>query len=131
MAGRTVALVVAAVVVVGVGILSLALPTPTPTPAPSSGDGVQVAPTDAHVSSLFCASGAGLDAGVGATGTVILTNTSGRPAHGVMTVADAASPATVRQRRGGPGPGTADLVPATRVAGRRHRGHLLVRRREA
>ncbi len=112
-AGRTAALVVAAVVVVGVGILSLALPAPTPPPPPSFGDGVQVAPADAQLSSLFCASGAGVDAGAGATDTVVLTNTTPSVVHGVMTVVDVAGPTSVRRNVVVPARGTADLVPAS------------------
>jgi hypothetical protein len=112
-AGRTAALVVAAVVVVGVGILSLALPVPSPSPAPTSGDGVQVAPTDAQESSLFCAAGAGVDAGAGATFIVVLANTGHQVVHGVMTVVDAGSPTVVRRSVAVPARGTADVEPAT------------------
>jgi hypothetical protein len=111
--GRTAAVVAAAVVLVGVGIVSLAVPPPTPAPATPAGDGVLVAPADARLSSLFCTSGAGVDAGAGATGAVVLTNTTRSAVHGVMT-AYAASGGTGLQRDVTvPALGTVDVVPAT------------------
>ncbi len=112
-AGRTAALVAAALVVVGVGITSLAVPPPAPAPAPTMGEGIQVAPTDAQVSSFFCASGAGLDAGAGATGVVVLTNTAHTAVHGVMATVDGSGSARVRREVTVPALGSTDVNPAT------------------
>jgi hypothetical protein len=84
-AGRTPALVIVAVVVLGVAGVSALFPPPAAPSAPPAGDGVAVAPIDAHASSFFCTTGAGTDAGVGATGTVVLTNTSRTPATGLVS----------------------------------------------
>jgi hypothetical protein len=112
-AGRTAAVVTAALVLVGVGIVSLVVPPPSPTPAAPSGGGVQVAPADAHLSSLFCTSGAGVDAGAGATGVVVLTNTTRAAVHGVMTAVAATGTAKVRSDVTVPPLGTTDVTPAT------------------
>ena len=111
-AGRTAAIAAAAVVVVGVGVVSLAVPPPK-APAAPAGGGVQVAPADARTSSLFCTSGAGVDAGAGATGAVALTNTSRTTVHGVMTTVAASGTAQIRSSVVVPPLGTAEVTPAT------------------
>ena len=111
--GRTAAVVAAAVVLVGVGIVSIVFPPPAPAPAVTSGDGVRVAPADAGLSSLFCASGAGVDAGSGATGTVVLANTRPVAVHGVMTTVAASSTIAVQRAVTVPALGSVDVNPAT------------------
>ena len=111
--GRTAAVVTAVVVLVGVGLLSLVFPPPSPAPPPPTADGVQVAPADAHLSSLYCTSGAGVDAGAGATGVVVLANTTPDAVHGVMTTFAASGPAAVQRDLTVPPHGTADVIPAT------------------
>jgi len=110
--GRIAAVVTAAAVIVGVGIVSLAAPAPSPSSPTSSGDGVHVAPTSARSSSFFCATGAGLDAGAGATGTVVLTNTTRSLATGVMTVDGGSGAPPVRRTVTVPPLGSTDVVPA-------------------
>jgi len=111
-AGRTAAIVTAAAVVVGVGIVSLALPAPSPAPPVPRGDGVGVAPTSAVTSSLFCVTGAGLDAGAGATGVVVLTNSTRSVVSGMMTVVQSSGVAPVRRAVTVPPLGSTDVVPA-------------------
>ena len=92
-AGRTAALVAVAAVVLGVAAVSALAPPPAAAPIPSTADGVAVAPVDAHASSFFCATGAGTDAGAGATASVILTNTTHSAAVGVESaVSETAGP---------------------------------------
>jgi hypothetical protein len=110
--GRTAAIVTAVVVVVGVGVVSSAVSVPPPAPPTPSQDGVQVAPVSALTSSLFCASGAGLAAGAGATGMVVLTNTSRATARGVMTTVAGSGAPMVRRAVAVPPLGTADVNPA-------------------
>ena len=110
--GRTAAVVVVAVVVVGVGVFSRSAPAPSPAQPAAPGDGVQVAPASARTSSLFCATGAGLDAGAGATGVVVLTNTSRSTARGVMTTVQASGAAPVRRDVTVPPRASTDVVPA-------------------
>ena len=115
-ARRTAALVAAGAVLVGVGLVSTFVPTPQAAPAPASGDGVTVAPDDAHTSSLFCATGAGYDAGAGSTATVILTNSTRAPVTGVeSSVAESGSESgsgPVIARVTVPARGTAAVRPA-------------------
>ena len=103
----------AVLILVGVGIVSLVAPPPAPVPAVPAGDGVQVAPADASLSSLFCTSGAGADAGLGATGTVVLANTRPVAVHGVMVTVAAFSTAPVQRAVTVPALGTVDVTPAT------------------
>ena len=114
--GRTTAVVAAVVVLVGVGLVSLAEPAPAPAPAAPPRDGVAIAPTTALTSSFFCATGAGLDAGAGATGTVVLTNTSRATARGVMTAVESSGSASVRRDVSVPPLGASDVVPAQGLA---------------
>ena len=109
--GRSAALVTAAAVVLGVGMLSAAVPTPAPAPAVSAGDGVQVAPTSARTSSLFCVPGAGLDAGDGATAGLVLTNTRRTTARGVMTTATGSGATSVRRDVTVPPLGNTEVAP--------------------
>src|SRR5665213_1166687 len=109
--GRTAAIVAVAAVLVGVGVVSAAAPPP-PAPAAQPGDGVQVAPTTARTSSLFCATGAGLDAGAGATGVVALTNTTRSTARGAMVTVQGSGAAPARRAVTVPPLGTTDVVPA-------------------
>ena len=111
-AGRTAAVAAAAAVVVGVGVFSLAVPPPQ-APAAPSGGAVQVAPVGATTSSLFCTSGAGADAGAGATGVVVLTNSTRTVVHGVMTAVAASGTAQTRSAVVVPALGTADVIPST------------------
>jgi len=91
--GRTAAIAAVAVVVLGVGLVAVAVPTPSPPSATPVGDAVAVAPADAHTSSVFCVTGAGVDAGAGATGMVVLTNATHTTAKGfVNTVGTTGSP---------------------------------------
>jgi len=85
-AGRTPALVIVAVVVLGVAGVSALFPPPAAPSAPPAGDGVAVAPIDAHASSFFCTTGAGTDAGVGATGLVSAVSVGGGPVQTRITV---------------------------------------------
>ena len=110
--GRTAAIVAVVAVLVGVGVVSAAAPVPSPAPAARPGDGVQMAPTTARTSSLFCATGAGLDAGAGATGIVVLTNTSRSTVHGVMVTVQGSGAAPARSAVTVPPLGTTDVVPA-------------------
>jgi hypothetical protein len=110
-AGRTTALVVAGSVVLGVGLLSAAVPAPTAPSVAPVGDGVAVAPAAAHASSFFCTSGAGSDAGAGATGRVVLTNTTGSPAQGFLTTVGATG-APVATGVTVPARGSAEVVPS-------------------
>jgi hypothetical protein len=110
--GRTAAIVTAAAVMVGVGVVSLAAPAPPSAPPTSPGDGVRVSPASARTSSLFCAPGAGLDAGAGATGVVVLTNTSRTTVRGVMTVVQGSGAPAVRRDLTVPPLGSTDVVPA-------------------
>ena len=80
--GRTTAIVAVSTVVFGTALISFAFPPPSAPPAPPTGDGVSVAPAGAHTSSLYCVTGAGVDAGAGATGMVVLTNTTRTTAQG-------------------------------------------------
>jgi len=109
-AGRTAAVVAVVAVVVGVGLVSLAAPDPQ-APAAGAGGPVQVAPADAGTSSLFCTSGAGIDAGAGATGVVVLANAGHAPVHGVMTTVAATGGGKVRSPVTVPARGTADVIP--------------------
>ncbi|HVC66818.1 MAG TPA: DUF5719 family protein [Acidimicrobiales bacterium] len=96
-AGRTAALVAVATVLLGVATVSALAPPPKALPAPPAGDGVAVAPVDAHASSFFCTTGAGTDAGAGATATVVLTNTTRSPATGLESaVTQSAGPVLTR-----------------------------------
>lgn len=110
--GRMTAIAVTVAVVAGVGVVSLAVPAPSPLPPTSPGDGVLVAPAAARTSSLFCATGAGLDAGAGATGAVILTNTARTTAHGVMTTVQGSGAPAVRRSVTVPPLGSTDVIPA-------------------
>lgn len=110
--GRMTAIVVAVAVVVGVGVVSLAAPAPPPPPPAPPGDGVQVAPATARTSSLFCVTGAGIDAGAGATGSVVLTNTTRTAVRGVMTTAQGSGAPAVRRSVTVPPLGSADVTPA-------------------
>jgi len=111
--GRTAAVVAVVLVLVGVGIVSLVVPAPAPSAPTPTGDGVLVAPADARLSSLYCASGAGVDAGAGATGVVVLANTTPTAVSGVMTSTAASGTASVYRDVTVPAHGTADVIPAT------------------
>ncbi len=96
-AGRTATLVVVAAVVVGVAAVSALAPPPAAPSAPPTGDGLVVAPIGAHASSLFCTTGAGTDAGAGATSAVVLTNTSRTAAVGLESaVSESIGPVRTR-----------------------------------
>lgn len=82
-AGRTAALVAVGVVLLGVAAVSALAPPPSAPSSPQTGGGAVVAPIGAHASSLFCTTGAGTDAGAGASATVVLTNTSRTEAVGL------------------------------------------------
>ena len=110
--GRTAAIVTAAAVIIGVGIVSATVPSPSPASPTPLGDGVGVAPASALTSSLFCATGAGLDAGAGATGVVVLTNTTRSVVTGVMTVARSSGATPFRRAVSVPALGSTDVVPA-------------------
>jgi hypothetical protein len=110
--GRTTAIVVAGAVVFGVALVSALVPPPTVPLAPPAGEGVSIAPADASSSSFFCATGAGVDAGSGATGAVVLTNTSHTAATGVMSTVGTSGGAPVRRPLVVPPLGTAEVTPA-------------------
>jgi hypothetical protein len=112
-AGRTAALVAAGVVLVGVGLVSTFAPTPQAAPATAPGDGVTIAPGDAHTSSVFCATGTGHDAGAGASDTIILTNSTRAPVTGVESTVAESGAAPVTTRVTVPARGTAAVLPAT------------------
>lgn len=110
-AGRTAALVAVAAVLLGVAAVSALAPPPKAPSAPPAGDGVAVAPVDAHASSFFCTTGAGTDAGAGATATVVLTNTTRTPATGLESaVTESVGP--VRNRVTVPALGSLVVNPA-------------------
>jgi hypothetical protein len=112
-AGRAAAIVTVVAVIAGIGIASATIGLPPAPPSASTGDGVPVAPADAQVSTLFCTSGAGVDAGAGATEVVVLANSTHSAARGVMTAVPASGTTLVRTPLSVPARGTADVIPAT------------------
>jgi hypothetical protein len=110
--GRTTAVVTVAVVLLGVAGVSALAPPPTAPPAPPAGDGLTVAPVDAHASSFFCVTGAGADAGSGATTAVSLVNDSGTAAVGVETAVGASGGSPVHTRVTVAAHGTVTVNPA-------------------
>ena len=83
--GRVGAVTAVAVLVLGVGLTSAVATTTTAPPVPPVGDATTVAPAGTLNSSLYCVTGAGVDAGEGATGMVVLTNSSRTAAVGFVT----------------------------------------------
>ena len=112
-AGRTAALIAVVVVLVGVGLVSLAAPPPSAPSAPSAGDGAVVAPVDAQVGSFFCTTGSGIDAGAGALTTVVLTNTTRTPVHGVAATVGQLSATPVLTDVVVPARGSVAMTPPT------------------
>jgi len=110
--GRTVVIVAVAAALLGIGAVSALAPPSAAPSAPAPGDGTSVAPADAHASSFFCTTGAGADAGTGATTTIVLANTTNAPATGVETVVSAAGGTPVRTTVGVPAHGTGVVNPA-------------------
>ncbi len=111
-AGRTTAIVAVALVVAAVALVSALTPPPSMPPAPVVGNGVTVSPSDARSSSFFCATGVGVDAGSGATGVVVLTNTNRAPASGVMSTVGTSGGEPVRRALTVPPLGTTEVTPA-------------------
>jgi hypothetical protein len=83
--GRVGAVTAVAVLVLGVGLTSAVATTTTAPPVPPVGDATTVAPAGTLNSSLYCVTGAGVDAGEGATGMVVLTNSFRTAAVGFVT----------------------------------------------
>jgi hypothetical protein len=109
--GRTTAIAAAAVVVFGVALAAALVPPPGTPTAPAAGDGVTISPADARSSSFFCATGAGVDAGSGATGVVVLTNTNHTTATGVMSTVGTSGGRAVRHALTVPPLGSTEVTP--------------------
>jgi hypothetical protein len=111
--GRWAVILPVVVVLVGGAVIDGLFPVSSAAPVPATGDGVVMAPPDAHSASAFCAAGTGTAANT----TIYLTNSTTRSVSGAMTSIGPATSSgtvpTVRRSVVAPPLGTIAVNPAS------------------